>query len=143
MKEIKLYRESNGQYSTSEARQDDVSGYYVQKTDYDELRVEHYDSRAKVQDLEKENAELLSSVSRLVFAMTEDIHKTGDNFRLQDALDKTPAQHLADIKADAIMEVANNWIIRKGSDFNIRRKLTAISNKIRGESCVSIKSQSN
>tara|TARA_R110000765_G_scaffold95510_1_gene179763 strand:+ start:279 stop:689 length:411 start_codon:yes stop_codon:yes gene_type:complete len=37
MKEIKLYREDNGQYSTSEARQDDVSGSYVQKTDYDEL----------------------------------------------------------------------------------------------------------
>ena len=37
MKVLKLYREDNGQYNTSEARQDDVSGSYVQKTDYDEL----------------------------------------------------------------------------------------------------------
>ena len=38
MKTIQLYREDDGQYSTSEAQQDDVSGVYVQKTDYDELK---------------------------------------------------------------------------------------------------------
>tara|TARA_R110000851_G_scaffold6726_2_gene26783 strand:- start:88 stop:474 length:387 start_codon:yes stop_codon:yes gene_type:complete len=89
---IKLYREDNGQYSTSEARQDDVSGSYVQKTDYDELKLE--------------NDELKASISQLVHAMTVDIHKAGDNFRLQDALDKTTTQHLADIKADAVLELA-------------------------------------
>lgn len=31
MKELTLYREDNGQYSTSEAKQYDVSGVYVQK----------------------------------------------------------------------------------------------------------------
>jgi len=43
-------------------------------------------------------------------------------------------RQMIDIKADAIMEVANNWIIRKDSDYNIRRKLIAISNKLRSES---------
>lgn len=103
MKELKLYRENNGQYSTSEARQDDVSGSYVQKTDYDELRRDNYDQRAKIQQLEIERDELRASVSVLVFAMTKDIDKTGENFRLQEALDKTPSQHLADIQADAVV----------------------------------------
>lgn len=49
------------------------------------------------------------------------------------ALSKIPEQHLADIKADAVLDVANNWIIRKDADYNTRRKLAAISNKIRGE----------
>jgi len=43
-------------------------------------------------------------------------------------------RQMIDIKADAIMEVANNWIIRRDSDYNIRRKLIAISNKLRNES---------
>ena len=43
-------------------------------------------------------------------------------------------RQMIDIKADAIMEVANNWIIRRDSDYNIRRKLTAISISMRGES---------
>ena len=94
MKEIKLYREDNGQYSTSEARQDDVSGSYVQKTDYD--------------DVKHENNELKASISQLVHAMTMDIHKTGDNFRLQDALDKTTTQHLADVKADAVLSLIDS-----------------------------------
>mgnify|MGYP000280065371 CR=1 FL=1 len=83
-------------------------------------------------ELLKENAELRDRISELEKAISEAVTAM-----------ISEEEALADIKADAIMEVANNWIIRKGSDFNIRRKLTAISNKIRGESCVSIKSQSN
>jgi hypothetical protein len=44
------------------------------------------------------------------------------------------AKGLSDVKADAIMEVADNWIIRKDDDYNTRRKLVAISNKLRSES---------
>lgn len=46
MKLLELYREDNGQYSTSEARQDDVSGTYVKKTHYDELQIK-LDEQAK------------------------------------------------------------------------------------------------
>ena len=46
MKLLELYREDNGQYSTSEARQDDVSGSYVKKTHYDELQIK-LDEQAK------------------------------------------------------------------------------------------------
>tara|TARA_R110000850_G_scaffold273054_1_gene408796 strand:+ start:1245 stop:1607 length:363 start_codon:yes stop_codon:yes gene_type:complete len=118
MKELKLYREDNGQYSTSEARQDDVSGSYVQKTDYDEVK--------------HENDELKASISKLVHAMTVDIHKTGDNFRLQDALDKTTAQHLADIKADAITEMVNE-VPLMGANTLCISEIDDYIEKLRGE----------
>jgi hypothetical protein len=41
MIELKLYREHDGCYSTSERVGDDVSGHYVQKTDYDELALKN------------------------------------------------------------------------------------------------------
>ena len=53
------------------------------------------------------------------------------NYILGRAIGKTPAQSLAEVRAEAVMDVANNWAIKKDSDYNIRRKLTAISNKIR------------
>ncbi|CAL9979937.1 hypothetical protein VPHD81_0005 [Vibrio phage D81] len=37
LNKIEFYREDNGQYSSSKARQDDVSGGYYQSTDVDEL----------------------------------------------------------------------------------------------------------
>ena len=37
------------------------------------------------------------------------------------------------IKADAVMEVANNWIINKDGDYPVRTKLIDIANKLRGE----------
>lgn len=46
MKEITLYREYNGQYSTSEARQDDVSGVYVQKEHLTDLKAENDELRS-------------------------------------------------------------------------------------------------
>lgn len=150
MKELKLYREDNGQYSTSEARQDDVSGSYVQKTDYDALRRDNYDQRTKIQQLEIERDELRASVSVLVFAMTKDIDKTGENFRLQEALDKTPSQHLTDIKLAAQEDFARmvindlgNHTSKAASNGQIdffqsleftKKIIQEYANKLRGES---------
>ena len=58
-----------------------------------------------VEEMDRENNELKARVNHLESAMKQDIHKTGDNFRLQSALDESPAQSLADIKADAINEL--------------------------------------
>ena len=58
-----------------------------------------------VEELDLENKELKARVNHLESAMKQDIHKTGDNFRLQSALDESPSQSLADIKADAIDEL--------------------------------------
>ena len=86
-----------------------------------------------IEQLEKENAELRAATERLKSQFKEYM-QTADIDIYINAMNKTPPQHLAEIKADAIMEVANNWIIRKDSDYNIRRKLIAISNKLRSES---------
>jgi hypothetical protein len=67
VKQITLYRELNGSYSTSESISDDVSGAYVQKTDYEALRIEAYDLRAKLQDCQKlnqETAERIESIEK-------------------------------------------------------------------------------
>lgn len=42
-------------------------------------------------------------------------------------------QSLADIKAEAVLEVAKNWIINKDSDYTVRTKLIDISNKLRNK----------
>lgn len=52
MKELTLYREDNGQYSTSESQQDDVSGVYVQK--------EH------LTEAQEENAKLKSALNSVI-----------------------------------------------------------------------------
>lgn len=53
LNKLELYREDNGQYSTSEAKQNDVSGGYYQSTDVDEL-VKNL--RERIKELE-DNAE--------------------------------------------------------------------------------------
>lgn len=103
MKSIELYRESNGQYSTSEAQQDDVSGNYVQKTDYDELKRENAELRLMAGiatsfpiKVRMECRKLIKSgsFSRDFISM---LHDSADR-----AISKTPEQSLADIKADAV-----------------------------------------
>jgi hypothetical protein len=95
MKTIKLYREDNGQYSTSEAKQDDVSGVYVQKSDYDELKRENEGLRAS-------NNELRTSFKDALWFLGCNM----DVSKYNAVLEETPEQSLADIKADAVEEVA-------------------------------------
>ena len=95
MKDIKLYREDNGQYSTSEAQQDDVSGHYVQKTDYDQLKRKNAELRANIDKMES-----------LAFALENSSDKERDINMIVNAAYKLPNQHLADIKADAVIEAS-------------------------------------
>lgn len=162
MKELKLYREDNGQYSTSEAKQDDVSGAYVQRTDYDELRVEHYDSRAKVQDLEKENAELLTKLSNLVSSKScatcnnsgvidyddgfggvcsSPCHCTSNPYSTYSVVNILKIQSLADIKADAVIALTEQdygYSVEIGGNTDewviSVDQILEYANKLRGES---------
>ncbi len=45
MQKITLYREDNGQYSTSEAKQDDISGVYIQVEEIEQLKQENAELR--------------------------------------------------------------------------------------------------
>tara|TARA_R100000541_G_scaffold30953_2_gene39875 strand:+ start:19406 stop:19789 length:384 start_codon:yes stop_codon:yes gene_type:complete len=98
MKEITLYREDNGQYSTSEARQDDVSGVYVQK--------EH------LTELQKENDELRAYANRLANALVIcDAQHDGSYIgggHVREVLDESLAQSLAEIKAEAVFGIMDN-----------------------------------
>lgn len=137
MKELELYREDNGQYSTSEARQDDVSGAYVQKTDYDELRVDHYDERAKVQELLKENAELTIKLSSVIDSKScatcnntgsydyddgfggvcsSSCHCTNNPYSTYSIINSTRIKSLADIKADAVDHFIES-VLKSGANY--------------------------
>lgn len=156
MRELELYRESSGQYSTSESMNHDASGSYVQKTDYDELRAEHYDSRANVQELLKENAELkckIFNISKAWRLASSDIsalfeaqpmNKSDGSYDIDGqschelylAIDKTPTQHLSDIKADAVMGLMDNEYSCETPNGDIAfssRAIEEYANKLRGE----------
>jgi len=91
MKELKLYRESNGQYSTSEAQQDDVGGVYVQK--------EH------LTDLQKQNDELRAKVAKYESVLCQTCQGAGTVLAgVDDGRDcPTCVQSLSDIKAEGVI----------------------------------------
>ena len=138
MKEITLYREDNGQYSTSEAKQDDVSGVYVQKehlTDLqsqnDELLVNHLKAHSM-------NVRLCSSIAPLHLSiedeeMSEKLRletvKIIDEFRIDNL---TKAQSLADIRAEAVIEAANAVVRHNECGFCLHCLLIDHANKIKG-----------
>jgi hypothetical protein len=92
--QLTLYRELNGSYSTSESISDDVSGVYVQKTDYEELRIEAYDLRAKLQDLQKLNRETAQRIESIkkeaVHKCLKEIQANVSDIRLKVDKDKDP-----------------------------------------------------
>ncbi len=102
MKEITLYREDNGQYSTSEARQDDVSGVYVQKEHLTDLQVQNDELRASNERLKTAlNLTLVDACND--YSCSEDFHDA-----MYEVLHETPAQTLADIRAEAVMSILDN-----------------------------------
>lgn len=56
-------------------------------------------------DLQQQNDELRARAASLEASMSADINKTGVNFRLQAALDESPTQSLADIRAEAVLRI--------------------------------------
>ena len=121
MKSITIHRDASGQYSTSESTNSDVAGTYVQKTDYDELRRDNYDQKAKIKQLMLENVELrimtgvAESFPLKVRIECRKLIKSGSFTRdfismLHDSADRamneSASQHLADIKVDAVVKFA-------------------------------------
>lgn len=97
MKEITLYREDNGQYSTSEAKQDDVSGVYVQKEHLTDLQVQNDELRASNERLKTAlNLTLVDACND--YSCSEDFHDA-----MYEVLHETQAQSLAEVKAEAVM----------------------------------------
>ena len=124
----------------------------MQRTDYDELRTEHYDRRAKVQDLEKENEELklaLGIAASFPAKVRMECKKRIDSklvsldfiTMLHDSanrvINESAAQHLADIKADAVMGLMDNEYSCETPNGDIAfssRAIEEYANKLRGES---------
>ena len=108
MKEIKLYREDNGQYSTNEAQQDDISGWYVQKTDYDELKSENEELLRQLKIRDELSCRTCKGAGTVLIS-------------IDDGMDCPEcAKHLADIKADAVIEAANTLCITGSSVKTVR-----------------------
>jgi len=98
MKELTLYREYNGQYSTSESQQDDVSGVYVQKEHLTDLQKQNDELRASNSQLRKELEYFTGRVERGTITSKATYN------RFMVSLSKTPAQSLADIRAEAVRD---------------------------------------
>lgn len=96
MKEITLYREDNCQYSTSEAKQDDVSGVYVQKEHLTDLQAQNDELRGRLASHER-------MAVRGIYFTEEEL----DLFieRKVGLAAKKDEQTLADIRADAVMSI--------------------------------------
>ena len=108
MKEIKLYREDNGQYSTSEARQDDVSGPYVQKTDYDELMRENSELKLALGIASAFPVKVRMECRKVIdskLSSLEFLSVLCDSANR--AISESSCDQLAGIKADAITDLIN------------------------------------
>ena len=86
---------------------------------------------ADYEAMQKQNNELRARVASLESAMNADINKTGVNFRLQAALDESPAQSLADIRAEAVVEAADKVIRHNEHSFCIHCSLIDHANRIK------------
>jgi len=132
MKEITLYREDNGQYSTSEARQNDVSGVYVQKEHLTDLQAQNDELRASIS--------ILASLPIKIRMECRKQIKMGENpfadtmlEHVQAAISGTDAaQSLADIRAEAVIKAANAVVRHNECGFCLHCLLTDHANKIKG-----------
>jgi len=117
MKEITLYREDNGQYSTSEAQQDDVSGVYVQKEHLTDLQKQNDELRAGI-------AVLASLPIKIRMECRKQIKLNPDQFAealmnyVQSAISGANAeQSLADIRAEAAQDEIDRLAAIMGREF--------------------------
>ena len=125
MKEITLYREDNGQYSTSEAKQDDVSGVYVQKEYLTDLQAQNDELRASNERLKTAlNLTLVDACND--YSCSEDFHDA-----MYEVLHETQAQSLADIRAEAVIEAADKVIRHNEHSFCIHCSLIDHANRIK------------
>lgn len=127
-------RDNNGQYSTSEARQDDVSGVYVQKEHLTDLQVQNDELRAKIDEIQeaymdfeiKRDADIIEPDSESHSLVMKAIKS------LSLVMNKTQAQTLADIRAEAVIEAANAVVRHNECGFCLHCLLIDHANKIKG-----------
>ena len=125
MKEITLYREDNGQYSTSEAKHNDVSGVYVQKEHLTDLQAQNDELRASNERLKTAlNLTLVNACND--YSCSEDFHDA-----MYEVLHETQAQSLADIRAEAVIEAADKVIRHNEHSFCIHCSLIDHANRIK------------
>ena len=89
------------------------------------------------EELLKENAELRSNIYKLeslVFALENSPDKERDINMIINAAYKLPDQHLADVKADAVVEAANKTIVHHNKGYCLHCEVIEYANKLRGES---------
>jgi hypothetical protein len=115
MKELTLYREDNGQYSTSEAQQDDVSGVYVQKEHLTDLKKENDEITAKLVNLaESKSCATCNNTGSHDYddgfggACSSPCHCTNNPYSTYSMINSTQHQSLADIRTEAVMSMFNH-----------------------------------
>lgn len=106
-----------------------------------------------IEQLEKENTELrvkifnISKAWRLASSdisalfETQSMNRSDGSYDIDGqschelylAIDKAPAQHLADIKADAVVNAANKTIVHNNTGFCLHCEVVEYANKLRGE----------
>jgi len=106
MQKITLYREDNGQYSTSEAKQDDISGVYVQVEEIEQLKQENAELRISAGIAASFAAKVRMECRKAIESETYEsgfialLHESANA-----ALSKSSEQALNDIKADAVLSI--------------------------------------
>lgn len=138
MKELTLYREDNGQYSTSEAQQDDVSGVYVQKEHLTNLQKQNDELRTKLADIQSKWESATGDISTLfeIQPMNKDDGSYQVDGQCLNSLMKSieidnPAQSLSDIRAEAVIEAADKVIRHNEHSFCIHCSLIDHANRIK------------
>ncbi len=95
MQKITLYREDNGQYSTSEAKQDDISGVYVQVEEIEQLKQENAELKYQIKMRDKHSCSTCKGFGTVMIA-------------IDDGADCPECvQRDNDIKADAVLSIMN------------------------------------
>ncbi len=93
MQKITLYREDNGQYSTSEAKQDDISGVYIQVEEIEQLKQENAELKYQIKMRDKHSCSTCKGFGTVMIA-------------IDDGADCPECvQRDNDIKADAVLSI--------------------------------------
>ena len=90
-----------------------------------------------VEELDLENKALkakLHKMESLAFELENSTDESLDIANIVSAAYELPDQSLADIKADAVRDAANNLIIDSDRDYDIREIFLKYADKLRGKS---------
>lgn len=86
-----------------------------------------------MKDLQKENDELRAKLDKYEKSSCQTCYGAGTVLISPDDGMDCPecAQWLAEIRAEAVMNVANNWVVENDHDYVVRQKLINHANRIK------------